>query len=220
MKPVFLELFSGTASMSAAFKRHGWDVVTVDNDPKHNPDFCMNVLDITPEWIAEINPTFIWAGIDCSCFSVMTISRYWTEDKQPKEENWGMPLLMHTLYLIRESGVQFWCIENPRAMMRTLPQMKTMDRATVWYCQYGGPWAKPTDLFGPLPSGFFAQQCKNSNPNCHHEKAPRGTTSGVQSGKNKTERSKYPEELCRQIAHHSTEDYLCSRGQSRLSDWF
>ena len=218
-KPVFLELFAGEGSMSEAFKRCGWDVVKVDNDPKRKPDFCMDVLDITPEWVAEIAPTMIWAGIDCSCFTVMTVSRYWTEDKQPKPENWGMPLLVHTMNLIRESGVKWWCIENPRAMMRTVPLMKSLERRTVWYCRYGHRWAKPTDLFGPLPASFIPKTCKNNAPDCHHERSPRGTKSGVQAGSTKEERAAYPVELCREIAEAVTEDYLRGRGQARLFDF-
>ena len=222
MKPVFLELFAGQGKMSQSFKAKGWDVVTVDNDPQHNPDFCMDVLDITPEWIAEINPTMIWAGIDCSCFTVMTISRYWTEDKQPKNENWGMPLLLHTMYLIRESGVKWWCIENPRAMMRTIPIMKRQERRTVWYCKYGAPWAKPTDLFGPLPSSFIPLTCKNGasqRGECHHQIAPRGTRSGVQGGKTKVDRAAYPIELCEAISTACSGEYLTSRGQTQLCDF-
>ena len=72
-------------------------------------------------------------------------------------------------------------------------------RKTVWYCQYGDERAKPTDiwtndyLWKPKPV------CKNGNPDCHHQRAPRGSRTGTQGLKNAYERSKVPEKLCNDI---------------------
>ena len=44
--PVMYELFAGTHSISRVAKARGWDCITVDIDPKFNPDVCANILDL------------------------------------------------------------------------------------------------------------------------------------------------------------------------------
>ena len=41
--------------------------------------------------------------------------------------------------------------------------------------------------------------CKNGNPDCDHEKAPRGSRTGTQGLKDSYLRSIVPSELCREI---------------------
>jgi hypothetical protein len=215
MKPVFLELFSGSGLMSREFEKLGWETVTVDIDPKHQPDYVMDVLDIDDEWVADIAPTMIWAGIDCSCFSVMTISRYWNEDGTPRDSNYGYPLLQHTIDLITNAKPRFFVIENPRAMMRTLDEMKPFNRYEVWYCQYGDDVAKPTDLFGKLPPSFYPRTCSNGNNDCNHQKAPRGTPSGIQGRDSSESRAVYPLGLCKEISS-SVHEWIFENKQN----WF
>jgi hypothetical protein len=37
MRKLMLDLFAGTGGASRAFMEAGWEVVTVDNDPRHGP---------------------------------------------------------------------------------------------------------------------------------------------------------------------------------------
>jgi hypothetical protein len=41
--------------------------------------------------------------------------------------------------------------------------------------------------------------CKNGNPNCNHERAPRGSKTGTQGKKGSFDRSKIPNELCLEV---------------------
>ena len=114
-------------------------------------------------------------------------------------------LVYNTLKLIRELDCIYY-IENPRGYMRKMNFMRGIPKTTVWYCKYGDKRAKPTDIWSNNINNLFnldgwqpREQCFNSNRNCHHEEAPRGSKTGTQGLKNNYERSKIPEELCREI---------------------
>ena len=42
-----IELFSGTKSISNAFEKKGHEVFTIDNNPKLEPDLCIDILKLT-----------------------------------------------------------------------------------------------------------------------------------------------------------------------------
>ena len=90
-------------------------------------------------------------------------------------------------------------IENPRGMPRKMTFMKEFKRQTIWYCQYGDDRAKPTDIWTNSTDWIPRPQCKNGNPNCHHQRAPRGSKTGTQGRKGSYERSIIPQDLCIEI---------------------
>jgi hypothetical protein len=218
---VMVELFSGTAKMSEAFRNRGWTTYTFDNDPIHEPDFCMDILDVTPAMIRDLKPDVIWAGVDCSCFSPLTLGVYWNPDKTPNERNYGIDLLRHTVKLIEAGSPTFWAIENPVGMMRHQPEVKSWARYEIWQCQYGLDFAKPTDLFGYLPPSFYPKKCRRkgigNDPDCPHVAAPAGSRTGIQNPDlSKIERASYPIELCRQISNHCHQSIM----SGRTKGWF
>ena len=42
--PMALDLFSGTKSVTEALRGLGYQVVTLDSDPKTGPDICVDIL--------------------------------------------------------------------------------------------------------------------------------------------------------------------------------
>ena len=67
--PVVLELFCGTKSIGKAFREIGWEVFSLDLDPKCNADLCKDIMDVTPD---DLPPKvdFLWASPPCTEYSI------------------------------------------------------------------------------------------------------------------------------------------------------
>jgi len=194
-----LDLFSGLGGASQAMEEgEKWEVTTVDNQEKFEPDICTDVLKLSPNDFEE-NFDLIWASPPCDRFTVAQIGRYWD-----KEDGLYMPkssevvnrinLVYHSLFLINELNPDYWFLENPRAMLRNIIGEP---RATITYCQYGDDKMKPTDLWGKHPPSFPYRKC-NSGDGCH-ESSPRGSKTGTQGLKTSEERAKVPYGLSKTV---------------------
>lgn len=205
-----LELFSGTQSISKAFRRAGHETFTVDFDKVFQPpeyeqtDLFIDILELTADMILEKfgKPDVIWASPPCQSFSVAAIGKNWTKEGDtytPKSESAeiSMKIVQHTLNLIKELNPKYYFIENPRGMLRKMDFMQDLTRHTITYCQYGDERMKPTDLFTNHPNPKFKPACKNGD--LCHVSAPRGSRTGTQGLKNAIERARIPQELCEHI---------------------
>ena len=55
--PRLLELFSGTKSVSKVAKALGWETISLDIDPKFDPDLCMDILDFNYTCLLYTSPS-------------------------------------------------------------------------------------------------------------------------------------------------------------------
>lgn len=199
MRPVrprlrVLDLFSGLEGWSSAFRERGHEVCTVDLEARFKPTLCRDILALRPQdvpgpWDA------ILASPPCQPFSVCTIGRHW-RNCQPvsREVRHAIRLVRHTLRLIHELQPRAWIMENPRAMMRHLPDLARFERRTVTYCQYGFSVMKPTDLWGVFPPTLrLHEPCRPREP-CH-EGAPRGSKTGINGIQGAARRALIPSAL-------------------------
>jgi hypothetical protein len=156
-------------------------------------------------------PDVIWASPPCTTFSVASIGHHWKGGNQayiPKTQEavLGIKIVEKTWSIIKVvKGANpnlIFIIENPRGLLRKL-NIIPHNPKTAWYCQYGDDRAKPTDLW--VNFDFTPKKCKNGNPDCHHQPAPRGSRTGTQGLKNAYERSKVPENLCKEIINNIIE---------------
>ena len=70
-KRLLLELFSGTGSIGKAFRAQGgWEVVSVDNDPKaHEATFTQDILDFQVSQLGGRTVDLVWASPPCCNYS-------------------------------------------------------------------------------------------------------------------------------------------------------
>ena len=173
-----LDLFSGLGGWSSAFKEAGDDIVSLDIEKKFNPTYCIDIMQVKDLKDLEINGKFdiVLASPPCNCFSVASCYRHWSNGK-PKDEATlkAIEIVKHTQQLISDYNPKWYIIENPRGMLRKVIGKPTYE---IWQCMYGRKIAKPTDLWGSLPSNFQPLKCKNNSPN--HSASPRGSDSGTQ----------------------------------------
>ena len=182
----------------------GCDTFCTDIKEYEGIDMVDDILNISMKKYPE-GPDIIWASPPCTSFSVASIGTYWKGGKGayiPKkaEAYIGMALVQKAKDIIEHLKPKYWYIENPRGVLRKLDVVQDLPiRHTVWYCQYGDNRAKPTDIWTNDESWTPRPVCKNGNPDCHHEPAPRGSKTGTQGLKGNYERSMVPAELCKEI---------------------
>ena len=80
----------------------------------------------------------------------------------------------------------------------TLTTSATHILNTTTYCQYGFTYRKQTDFLSNIDL-HLKPPCKNGSP-CH-EKAPRGSKTGLQAITDPALKSLYPKELCKHIVN-------------------
>ena len=66
--PRLLELFKGTGSVGRAFEALGWDVISLDIDPKANATYTCDILDFDCQAI-DSPVGVIWASPSCTKYS-------------------------------------------------------------------------------------------------------------------------------------------------------
>lgn len=144
-----LELFAGSRSMGRNAELLGHTVFSVDWENYKGIDLAIDIEFLQPEQIPFI-PDFIHLSPDCTTYTIAAISTH-RNGTEPKTEyaNKCDRVNIHALELVNHylkinPNLKF-TIENPRGMMRKMPFMKGLPRATVWYCTYGDDRAKRHD---------------------------------------------------------------------------
>ena len=203
-----LDLFCGTKSMAKAFDAAGWETYTVDWEEKFEPTLKADIGAISKDDIIQLCggvPDVVWLSPDCTTYSVAALRTHRrknlvTDECDPVSDyaKFCDQVNAHIIdVVVNQLKPKYFFIENPRGCFRKMGFVKGLDRYTVTYCQYGDTRQKPTDIFTNHPNPEFKPACKPGAP-CH-EPAPRGSRSGTQGLKNKTERARIPEQLCQHI---------------------
>ena len=90
-----LELFSGTGSVGRAF---GWEVTSLDNNPKASPTICSDILQWDYKAFEPGHFDAVWASPCCTEFSIAL-------KKRPRNLPLGDALVLKTLEVITTSSL-------------------------------------------------------------------------------------------------------------------
>lgn len=199
-----LELFAGSRSIGKVGDELNMNVFSVDWENYDNIDLVMDIGELKIDDIPFI-PDVVWCSPDCRTYSIAACSTHRTNSVEPKSDYAKKcdTVNIHFITLIKKwleiNPNMVYFIENPRGMLRKMPWMQEFKRHTIWYCKYGDDRAKPTDIWTNSEDWIPRPQCKNGNPDCHHQRAPRGSKTGTQGKKGSYERSVIPKQLCEDI---------------------
>jgi len=140
--PRLLELCSGTGSVGRAFAARGWDVVSVDCDPRANASICCDLLELTAERCCSYGPVhFVWASPPCTFYSIARTTG------PPADLDAADRLVQKCLDLAAELGAPF-IMENPwTGKLKNRPVVQGIPMRTCDYCMYGAAYRKRTALW-------------------------------------------------------------------------
>ena len=146
MKVRLLELFSGTKSISKVAKSFGWETVSLDIDPNHGSEICVDIMGFDETQYPKDHFDFVWASPDCRAYSLAR-----SKANIPREEAMQAsdPLLAKTRQIIAYFDKAKWCIENPafsRIWKRHVADGLLEQSVVTSYCCFDFPYRKHTRL--------------------------------------------------------------------------
>ena len=104
-----LDLFSGLGGASASFRAAGWEIVTVDIDPRFKPNIVADLLTWQPNKTDLGFFDLIWASPPCTYFS-----RYIQRGVFKNEPVPSLDLVESSRRIIKLFQPTYWVIENVR----------------------------------------------------------------------------------------------------------
>ena len=143
--PLLLELFSGTGSIGRAFAAQGWDVISVDCDPRAHATIRCDIsqFEVSRELCGR-TVDCIWASPPCTKYSVARRSAETTAEDLEMSDI----LVKKTIDIARELGNPALYIENPwTGQLKNRGLLDFMQLHRVDYCKYEFPYRKRTAIW-------------------------------------------------------------------------
>jgi hypothetical protein len=204
--PRALELFSGTGSIGRALEAAGFEVVSLDINPKAHPTICADIL----TWDHTVFPPdhfdFVWGSPVCTHYSRARTTG------GPRNLEWADSLVKKTLEVMlyfEAGGCKFFAFENPQTgMLKDREMVRGIPFCDVCYCKYGMDYRKATriwtnlgflGLWHPRPMCTKRSLCDKVQNGRHPRTAQSRPTSGYGPRFKQSELYVIPQELCEEI---------------------
>lgn len=166
--------------MGDELKKLGFEVISLDKDPKGGADHTIDVLDWDFQSAYPVGYfDLITASPPCCEFSLALTTR-------PRELDESDRIVRRTLLLINHFQPKAWWIENPRfGLLCKRPCMDGIPYTDVDYCQFADwGYQKPTRIWGSRqvqnipPVLCDGRTCKNLVPTSGGNENPEMQSSG------------------------------------------
>jgi hypothetical protein len=207
--PRLLELFSGTGSIGKSFREKGWQVTSVDMNPKSGADI---ITDVGAWDYAGYEPGYfqcIWASPPCTHYSIAR-----TTAKTPRDLEGSDMLVQTVLDIINyHKPVGGFFIENPQTgLLKSRLVVSGLSFHDTSYCKYGFDYKKATRIwhncfnFNPRRMCCTTSQCDVMNQLGHHPQTAQRGPGRIRGQRKHDDRCtlnqlySMPKELCDDIA--------------------
>ncbi len=155
-KPLLLELFCGTKSVSMAM-REQYDCISMDMSPSCEPDICLDILKLDYLKFQPGAFNVVWASPPCNEYSI-------AKNGRPRNLEYADSLVKYTLRIIKYLKPHYWFIENPATgLLPHRPFMRGFRYYDVSYCKYGTMFLKRTRIWTNSTS-FHPLMCSVRTP--------------------------------------------------------
>ena len=160
-----LELFCGTKSVGKEFETAGYEVISLDFNPKFNATHTEDIL----TWDYTIYPPnhfdVIWASPDCTTWSLATGGKYRLKsdiyglnNAYQEKATMANNMILRLIEILKYFNAGTWYIENPRALLIYFPPLIDFikeyggNNTLVYYGNYNN-WGFPkaTHIWSNLP---------------------------------------------------------------------
>jgi hypothetical protein len=190
-----LDLFSGTGSISSAFRRAGHECDSLDIDPRFNPTLCVNILEWKYKELPRGYYDVIWASCPCEQYSIAR-----SKARAPRDLMLADSIVLLTQEIIDWFSPSCWFIENPAGSL-LWRRFKWKRLITTSYCSYGFPYRKTTSIAtnlrvfcrGQCGGAGVCSQMIGSQHLAHAQKGGGGATNAYHTT---DELHRIPEGLC------------------------
>ena len=149
-----LDLFSGTGSITSAFRASGHECDSLDIDPRFGPTFNANVLDWDYRALPPGHYDVIWASVPCENYSIAR-----SNARAPRDLALADSLVRRTIEIIEWFAPRIgWFVENPAGSLlwRRLTWPRVVQTS---YCSYGFPYRKNRSIATNLRDFFLRDPC-------------------------------------------------------------
>ena len=141
----FLEVFSGSGTLSRCFRDHGWEVVSIDIDPKTDATIHCDILDWNFEELPQDSFDAIWLSPPCQAYSIAR-----TRAKTPRPLEKADQIVKRGLALLDHFRPASFFIENPyTGLLRKRGILDHIPSKCLDFCRFGTPL-----LLKKLPDGY------------------------------------------------------------------
>lgn len=205
-----LELFCGTGSIGRAFREHGWEVVSLDINPRSGADIIADILSWDYTIYEKGHFDAIWGSPVCTHYSIAR-----TTAKTPRDLEWADSLVAKTREIIDYFEPKVWAFENPQTgMLKKREVVRGVPYKDCSYCSYGYFYRKYTRLWTNSEKWVPKPLCSKANP-CdkivdgrHIMSAQRrpGKGKGSEDVCSLAQLYSIPPKLCQEIAKAWTEE--------------